>query len=75
MHPDTDDGADADRRRPRWGTVAAVVALLAALLLLVLLLAAGGHGPGRHTSSAGPTGGPLAVTGAGAPDAGAGPRP
>ncbi|MDP9430638.1 MAG: hypothetical protein M3Q47_18060 [Actinomycetota bacterium] len=75
MHPHTDDDADADRRRPRWVAVTAVIALLAVLLLVVLLLAGGGHGPGRHLSSAGPTGGPLAVAGAGVPDEAAGPRP
>lgn len=39
---------------PRWVKVSGIAALVVVLLLVVLLLTGrGGHGPGRHTASAG----------------------
>jgi hypothetical protein len=41
-----------DEGTPRWVKVFGVIAALAVVLLVVLLVFGGGHGPGRHGSSA-----------------------
>jgi hypothetical protein len=45
-----DDGSTTDT--PRWVKVFGIVALVVVLLIAVMLIMRGGHGPGRHTSSA-----------------------
>jgi hypothetical protein len=61
-----DDSAPPDvstAGAPRWVKVSGVIALLLVLLVVALLLS-GGHGPGRHASTAG-TGARTAAAGGG----------
>ena len=59
-YPDTRDDTDVGPDResttgtPRWVKVFGIIALVVVLLFVIALLTGrGGHGPGRHTRSAG----------------------
>jgi hypothetical protein len=41
---------------PRWVKVFGIILVILVLLFIVTLLIGGGHGPARHTASAGPGG-------------------
>ena len=46
---------------PRWVKVSGIIAIVLVLMVVIMLLS--GHGPGRHTSSAGDAGSRVVLSG------------